>query len=74
MAGTWFFLLLCDVCERRSEAMVPEADLRRLSSGGFAPLPCPACGAWSARPTVRPWDLSLPDRKLLRSMHITATT
>lgn len=71
MEGTWDFRLRCGVCDHEFEAIVQDASLRRLSSGGFAPLPCRECGARSAAPTVKPWALDASDRKWLRSLRIT---
>jgi hypothetical protein len=74
MEGTWLFWMQCEICGDERSAVVPDRSLRRLSSGGFAPLPCGACGARSAKPGRPPWQLTASDRKFLRSLRITAST
>lgn len=73
MEGAWLFWLRCEVCGAEKETVVRETALHRLSSGGFSPLRCAACGALSARPGPPPWQPTAPDRKLLRSLRIAAT-
>lgn len=71
MEAAWDFSLACGLCDERWDARIPDASIRRLSSGGFAPLRCRACGAFSARPTARPWAPGLNDRTFLRKLRIT---
>jgi hypothetical protein len=70
--ASWNFWLKCGACGDVSERVVVASRLQRLSSGGFAPLPCLECGSNAAAPTVRPWDLTTNDRRFLRSMRIAA--
>jgi hypothetical protein len=70
MEGTWLFWLRCEICGAEQEAVVRDAVLHKLSSGGFAPLPCHACGARSAKPAARPWELTMLDRTFLRRLWI----
>lgn len=71
MQVSWPFRLRCEICGVEREAIVEERQINRLSSGGFSPLRCTACGALSAKPTVRRWELTLADRRFLRATRIT---
>jgi hypothetical protein len=71
--SAWSFFLRCGTCGDEAETTVFERSLQRLSSGGFAPLRCEACGAFSLVPTARPWAPTANDQKLLRSMRIETT-
>lgn len=63
--------LHCTYCEAVSERGIAPSQLSVTRRGEFVAIACPQCGQLAASPTVRPWDLSFNDRKLLRTMRIT---
>lgn len=44
----------------------------RVVRGEFVPVTCSSCGARAAAPTVRPYELTHGDKKMLRAMRIAA--
>lgn len=67
----WRWLLLhCAACDSVIEQGLHRQQLTRTTRGEFVPVSCSRCGAKAASPTVRPWDLSFNDRKMLRTMRI----
>ena len=66
-----FFRLRCEYCGVEADQGVT-LDRLRVEKGEFQPVICGSCGAMAASPTVRPWELTFNDRKLLRHLRITA--
>ncbi len=60
----------CIACRAEYEQDLVFANLRRYAGGAFKPIPCLQCNQEAAAPTIRPYKLTVLDRRFLRSMKI----